>query len=93
MSAWEHVFAYARQGKVRRELPIIEGPSVAAALPLPMPTQRYIFEMGKAGYEFCGSYPEGDDFIIVMKRQRDREALEGPLVEEPKKTPRITSLA
>jgi hypothetical protein len=70
---WEHLFAFARNGTVYRDEPIDDGATVTGPQ-LPMVVQKYISERGRSdGYEFCGSYPEEDGLIMVMKRQRDQK--------------------
>jgi hypothetical protein len=70
---WEHIFAWARDGHVYKDEPIHRNAAVNGPK-LPMTVPQYVFEMGQTdGYEFAGSYPKGEGYVIVMKRQRGPE--------------------
>jgi hypothetical protein len=70
---WEHIFAFARDGYVYRDEPIY-GSQAVNSPKLPMPVPQYVFELGRSdGYQFAGSYPKDDGFVIVLKRERGPE--------------------
>jgi hypothetical protein len=67
---WEHELVYVEGGLVTRRLSVT---GTSDWLPVPHKTvDDYIFSMESEGdgYQFCGSYPKDNGFVIAMKRLR-----------------------
>jgi hypothetical protein len=59
MAMWAYSFAWGRNGHVYLDL---------AGHKITTPMREYLEALGRDGWELCGTLPERDGYLLILKR-------------------------